>query len=258
MTTYILPYGPSNGARALAQALGARRLRRTGTYTPRVNDTVINWGNSAGRRFARILNSYESVAIASDKLRTFRRFREAGNVPHPEWTTDRRVAEQWFREGDGRNKVVCRSLLRASEGRGIVVATNAGELVHAPLYVRYFPKQYEYRVHVLRGEIIDVAQKRLRNGEREREGRNQYIRSHANGWIFAHENVQLPAAARQSAIAAVQSLGLDFGAVDLAVNSRGDIRVFEVNTAPGIEGQTVARYSTAFSNLLNRRQQLGL
>jgi glutathione synthase/RimK-type ligase-like ATP-grasp enzyme len=254
MTTYIYPYGPSNGARALSQALGVRRLRRNSPFIPRVRDTVINWGNSGGKQFhSVVLNRYAAVAVASDKLLTFRRFSEAGNVPHPEFTTDRRVAEGWFRDGGENTKVVCRTLLRASEGRGIVVATRVGELVAAPLYVRYFPKQTEYRVHVLRGDIIDIAQKRLRNGEREREGRNKFVRSHANGWIFAHDNVQLPDAARGIAIRAVQCLGLDFGAVDLAVNSRGDIRVFEVNTAPGIEGQTVTKYATAFSQYLNRR-----
>ena len=238
----------SHGARLLAEALNTVRIRRQGRFVANEHSCIVNWGNSDVPRFPTrrvgevytILNHPRAVAVASDKLRTFEAFRRDG-VPHPQWTTNRREAEAFF-TGE-RSKVVCRTLLRASEGRGITIATSARELIPAPLYVKYFPKQDEYRVHVFRGEVIDVAQKRLRNGERENPNRNQYIRSHSNGWIFAHENVHLPGQARDVALQAVRSCGLDFGAVDLAVNRNGQVSVFEVNTAPGIEGQTVAHYA---------------
>jgi glutathione synthase/RimK-type ligase-like ATP-grasp enzyme len=190
------------------------------------------------------------VAVASDKLRTFERFRASG-IPHPQWTTDRREAATFFTSE--RTKVICRTLLRASEGRGIVIATNPQELVNAPLYVKFWPKQTEYRVHVFRGEIIDVAEKRLRNGWRENPNRNRYIRNYSNGWIFAHENVDLPGQAREVALQAVRSCGLDFGAVDLAINEDGDIAVFEINTAPGIEGQTIHKYVETIQRFCNQQ-----
>ncbi len=259
MRPIIFPHNiGSAGARELARQLDTIRVRANGTYRPTERHCVINWGNSAPPPWVRrtrrvgevygIANQYGAVAVASDKLRTFEAFRQHG-VPHPEWTTDRAEAGGFFNTRDA--KVVCRQLLRASEGRGIVVARNAGELVAAPLYVRFFPKQTEYRVHVFQGGVIDVTQKRLRNGERERPDRNPYIRSHANGWVFTHENVRLPDAARDAALRAVTGVGLTFGAVDLAVNQRGDIAVFEVNTAPGIEGQTVTRYADAIRRYCN-------
>lgn len=238
----------SHGARVLAQALNAIRVRANGTYVPRRGDCVINWGGSTlpawrNSATARWLNNFVAVGVASDKLRTFEAL-QRHSVPIPEWTTDRRVAEGWFSTEGA--KVVCRTLLRASEGRGIVVAKTARECVAAPLYVKFFQKQEEYRVHVFNNEVIDVAQKRLRNGERERAGRDPYIRSHANGWVFAHENVQLPGPARDAALAAVRAVGLEFGAVDLAVNTRGRVVVFEVNTAPGLENtQTINAYAQA-------------
>lgn len=251
MRPIIFPYNlGSEGARLLAQQLDTIRVRPNGRYRPRGNHCVINWGNSTvpewGRRYGRpptFLNSLEAVAVASDKLRTFEAFRRA-NIPHPEWTTDRNQALQFFGER-GRGKVVCRTLLRASEGRGIVIAENPEQLVPAPLYVKLFPKQDEYRIHVFNGEVIDEVQKRLRNGERTREGRSRYIRSHNEGWVFAREGVRVPEQARGIACSACAGLGLTFGAVDLAVNKDGEIRVFEVNTAPGIEGTTVTKYAEA-------------
>lgn len=252
MRPALFPYNQgTRGGHSLAEALNCVVIRRQNSrYVANEHSCIINWGNAAlpnlrTRRIGEVytvLNHPRSVSIASDKLRTFEAFRRDG-VPHPEWTTDRRQAEAFF-TGE-RSKVVCRTLTRASEGRGIVIAESRTQLVNAPLFVKYFPKQDEYRVHVFRGEVIDVAQKRLRNGERENPNRNKYVRSHSNGWIFAHENVNLPGQARDVALQAVRSCGLDFGAVDLAVNSRGEVRVFEVNTAPGIEGQTVTKYADA-------------
>jgi glutathione synthase/RimK-type ligase-like ATP-grasp enzyme len=257
MRPVIFPYNiGSEGARLLARALDTIRIRRNGTYVATERSCIVNWGNSDIPRFRTrrggevytVLNHPNSVGIASDKLRTFQAFRTAG-VPHPEWTTDRATAARWFQ---GRtDKVVCRTLLRASDGRGITVAETAAALVPAPLYVRFFPKQDEYRVHVFRGEVIDAVQKRLRNGERGNPNRNRFIRSHSNGWVFAREGVVLPRQAREVAIAAARSCGLDFGAVDLAVNDRGTIMVFEVNTAPGIEGHTVQAYADAVRRFCN-------
>lgn len=252
MRPIIFPYHiGSEGARLLAQQLDTIRVRPNGRYIPRQGHCIINWGNSqapawgqrGGLAVARWLNPLAAVAVASDKLRTAQAFQSAG-IPHPEWTTDRAQALQFFGR-NGRGRVVCRTLLRASEGRGITVAETPEQIVPAPLYVKLFPKQDEFRVHVFNGEVIDEVQKRLRTGERDRPNRSRYIRSHAEGWVFARENVHLPQQARGIACSAVASLGLTFGAVDLAVNKDGEIKVFEVNTAPGIEGTTVSKYAEA-------------
>lgn len=66
------------------------------------------------------------------------------------------------------------------------------------------------------------------------------IRSNTRGWKFSR--LQLPninAAMRDPAIAAVNSLGLTFGAVDMATNIDNDPFVIEVNSAPGLESSTL-------------------
>ena len=46
--------------------------------------------------------------------------------------------------------------------------------------------------------------------------------------------------------AAIKALGLDFGAVDIIYNEAEDQHyVLEVNTAPGLEGTTLQKYTEA-------------
>lgn len=250
----IRPYiGGSQGARNLANEIHAVRIREGGTYRPLNRDLIVNWGNP--RRpgwWNRIpnghsLNSPEAVARAINKISTFRALREAG-IQIPDFATTRQAAAALFtREG---TRVLCRTAITAHSGRGIQIATNQRELVAAPLYVKYVPKREEYRLHVLNGEVIDIEQKRRRNGV-EQDQEERLVRSHRNGWIFARNNVTAPnAAVRTAAIGAVRALGLDFGAVDLGYHPTHGVRVYEVNTAPGIEGTTVERYAVALRRLL--------
>ena len=109
---------------------------------------------------------------------------------------------------------------------------------------------------MFKNEVIDVVQKRLRNGVKDQEGRNEYIRNLANGWIFAHENVNCPDNVKQEALKAVAALELDFGAVDVVVDKEGKAYVLEVNTAPGLENQqTIQAYTNAFNNYKKKEEE---
>jgi len=124
------------------------------------------------------------------------------------------------------------------------MAASRDELVRAPLYVRYVPKQDEYRVHVAFGRVIAVQRKARRT---DVENPNWQIRNHANGFVFAREGVQAPIAVIDQAVAAVAAMGLDFGGVDVIWNDRRRAAyVLEINTACGLEGQTVNDYAEAF------------
>lgn len=113
----------------------------------------------------------------------------------------------------------------------------------------------EYRVHIFRGTSIDFVQKKRRNGAREQENYEnfgRYIRNHGDCWVFARSGVELPECAEREARAAVEALGLDFGAVDLLV--RDDrAYILEVNSAPGLDenGTTLTKYVEAISNYVN-------
>lgn len=191
--------------------------------------------NRVGRRIPFVLSP------GTDKLTQFNKFKE-NDVSAPEFTTDRNVANGWLTE----SAVVCRTLLRSSEGKGIVVAETAEEIVAAPLYTRYFKKKKEFRVHVFDGKVIDIAEKRKRkefNGSRD-----THIRNLANGYVFCRDGIVEPDGLRELAIRATQALGYRIGAVDIAFNQHHNkLVVFEVNACPGMQGSTLENYANAIA-----------
>jgi len=167
------------------------------------------------------------------------------NIPHPEFTTDKQQTKDWIDQG---HKVVCRTLLTAHSGQGIVVAKQHDELVDAPLYTKYIRKQKEFRVHVFNSKIIDIQEKRRSSAV---DDHHPYIRNHSNGYVFCRGDIEEPHALRGVAISAVNALGLDFGAVDAIWNAELDsCYVLEVNTACGLEGSTVNKYVNAIKEVV--------
>ena len=253
MRPIIYPYKMgSQSARALAESLRdlrAKRVRPNGNYRSYRNHMLINWGNPSDpsfNYFNHCLNHPDHVVVAQNKLTSLMALRGEGVTNIPDFAIERSEAEQWLSEG---YLVVCRELLRGSGGRGITLASDPSELISAPLYTKYIKKAKEYRVHVFQGEVIHVQEKRKRR-DIPKEEVNFKIRNHDNGWVFCMEDVVVPDVCRQLAIASVAALRLDFGAVDIIWNKRHDrYYTLEVNTAPGLEGTTLERYSNAIRRL---------
>ena len=243
---------PSKSARLLARALGGSRIRNPDGMGR--GHRVINWGTTSAwpDLLQPPINNPRRVRFASNKLSFFDLI---NRTPYcPSYTTDREQAIRYIRAG---NKVVCRQLLNASGGRGIVIARDTEELVDCPLYVRYIKKAEEFRVHIFDGQVIDVQRKaRLHSVENP----NWQVRNLAGGFIYAREGVldypNLPAVTN-AAFTAYELTGLDFGAFDVVMSSRDHVShpyhpyVLEVNTAPGLMGTTLERY---VSHLQNRNQ----
>ena len=250
---------PSRSAQELKKALRNKGLRafvnrRSAVTVGRRCSMIVNWGRSDCHEStpARpVLNSRNAVHNAQCKLRAYRAMETAG-VPLPAYTNDQRVAADWLASGKFR-RVVARCTTTGSEGRGIVIC-KAGEFhPGAPLYVEYVPKKYEYRIHVGQAgahQVLDVQQKRKRR-DMPNDHVDYEVRNSCNGWVFCREDiVQPPQAAFDAAIAAVQALGLTFGAVDLGVTEKsGRVCVYEVNTAPGLEGSTLETYADYIAGL---------
>lgn len=231
----------SAGCAALARGLDILRLRDTGR--PVRTPVLINWGSSGvpvQRQVTadRVLNPFNNVKTASDKLLSFTKFAENAQLSIPQWTTDPEVARTF-------GTVVCRTVLRGHSGNGIVLWEGQGDLPRAPLYTQYVKKKHEFRVHVMNGEVIDVQQKRKR---RDFDGEpDTKVRNHQNGWVYCRENLDIPNDLKDQALLAISTLDLDFGAVDLIYNERQNRSyVLEVNTAPGLEGTTLENYVNGF------------
>lgn len=254
----VFPYKiGSSSARNLTDSLSSQqgitafRVRDTSPLKPRANRLIINWGNSSfpdWRVTGNLLNNFEDVRMAGNKLLTFMILQEAG-IPTPEWTTDRDEVFRWFVDG---HTVFARETLRGHSGEGInILSPEEGIVPLAPLYVKYKKKKAEYRVHVFNGEVIDVQQKRRERGV-ERDDITSMVRSHRNGWVFCRDGIEEPEGLRHLAIQAVSALSLDFGAVDIIYNQHeNQCYVLEVNTAPGLEGQTLTNYTNAIVNYIN-------
>lgn len=262
---FLIRKKPSSSAKLLCTTLGIRRNRLTKpvVVVPKRVTHVINWGSSSEYQFkttttalaSKLLNAPSSVAKAVNKLTAFQVWKEAGLSVPTFWTDSASVTRT------GNDVVLCRTKLSASKGDGIVI-TRAGEpLVNAPLYVKYLRKKAEYRMHVVGGKVIFTQQKKRKADVEETADDDQLlIRNHANGWVFAINNISFTSeeervTSERLAVDAVASLGLDFGAVDLLV-TKSVIRptpvLLEVNTAPGIESPTLLEaYVKAFKGLIN-------
>jgi len=237
----------SRSAKALADALGAKTLKHVGSkYKQRPEDLIINWGSGAcPYKGANVANQPDIVVVASNKLTAFQRMKEA-NVSIPDFYVNAAdiPAEAY--------PVMCRTILCGHSGRGIVVANNPDELVPAPLYTKYVKKQDEYRIHCLRkrGEDTSIISVQKKAKRREADNVNYKIRNLENGFVYIRDGIDPPAMVLEEAKKALEAVGLAFGAVDVIWNEKGRrAYVLEINTAPGLEGQTVQDYANAFKNL---------
>lgn len=273
MTTIrIYPYGPSESARILSTSLQevfpqTAVLRREGSrYRPRPGHILINYGSSEvgmDMRDLTVFNRPENIRRASQKIRAFEAFRDA-NIPTVEWTTDRNVATTWM---GGDAVVYARTRLQGHSGEGIVACSRQNlddmgnlfpqsrDLMVAPLYTKGVSgNRNEVRIHVAFGRVILEQKKKRVEGYRDLPNYSNVVRNHSTGWIYATENLNIPQQVRDTAIRAVAALNLDFGAVDIVYKGRTnfDIYVLEVNTAPGLSGESSrAAYVQAFTDRIN-------
>ncbi len=240
----------SQGAKELAAAMGIKRIKHVdSSFTPGEDKTIINWGSSVfdfDVGYSRIINYPSEVGLATNKLNAFNSFKSWGEDWCPLFTTSIEEAQHW--QSRGKN-VISRAILSGSGGAGIGYHTPEDTLPSCPLYTQYIPKSAEYRVHVGAGgdHIID-HQKKGRRLDTPDDQVNWRIRNHDNGFIYMREGRgDTPQLVFDSACSAIRSLELDFGAVDVIWNAhREQAYVLEVNTAPGLQGQTVDSYCQYF------------
>jgi glutathione synthase/RimK-type ligase-like ATP-grasp enzyme len=113
--------------------------------------------------------------------------------------------------------------------------------VEADLYVKYIPKKDEYRVHIFDNEIIDVQKKMMCEGWDDPDWQ---VRNVANGFIYGRIGIVPPSCVLEVAMETFRKFDLDFGAVDVIYTENIDkAYALEINTAPGLEGQTVISYA---------------
>jgi len=289
----IYPYKTgSKSVKKLKEKLDALVIRLEGSkYKPREGHMIINWGNSHRPAWMtddvhkRVINTPETVAIASDKLATLEVLANAG-IATVKWTTSKVHAIGWVMNG---HKVFVRHKLCGHSGDGIevieqeahkdiefLVAIADGlyerkfdelayevdkeiEMVHndmmcvpdAPLYTLGVMNAGEYRVHVFGDEVILYQKKSRRineDGEVETaEGMDADVRNLESNWVYRTGNLKRLERVENLAIDAIKAVGLDFGAVDIIMEEGGHVYVLEINSAPGLGNQdTLDAYAEGF------------
>src|SRR5687767_12319117 len=99
MAIKVYPYkGGSRSAKALAEAVGGRVLKKVGSkYVRKDGDLIINWGGRdcpfKGRGVA---NQPDSIDPAANKLTAFQLFKEAGVSIPRFWTNKADIPEDAF------------------------------------------------------------------------------------------------------------------------------------------------------------------
>ena len=245
----VYPYRmASRSGRALSQELGVKRVRENSrTFNP-YNRRIINWGNPRlpvwhhGRYDW--LNDPANVSQCSNKLLFFRLLQQAGlENCIPEFTSDVDTAQEWG------CPVIARTHLNGSGGLGAYYCEQAVDGPrNAQMYVKYFKKKSEYRLHFGPLGIFHVQHKRKRLEEQDADFK---IRNHDNGWVFTINDVNPPAAVMDVCNRVIPVLPLDFGALDVVYNEHYDrALVLEVNTACGLEGTTLTKYADMFQEVL--------
>ena len=252
-------------------------------------DLVINWGCSKPYTTeAVILNKPEAIKNSIYKLRTFKLLEEQGlNTPSVVTTSNKEEVVKFLVEETlkGVKVFLLRSTETGHSGKGIYVLDNVDSLLidwlnsegnnqtdsddyskftafftylvayyhpfdEAKFITSYFKGVDEYRVHVMLGQVIFLQRKALRTDENRPENPSFIVRNHDNGFIFQHNNIEVPELVQNASVKAVKALGLDFGAVDIKYNQNDNTYcILEINSAPGLTGTTLEVYTEAFTNI---------
>ena len=254
----------SKSLRSLAQSLREKLKQKvlrvnkdSKTYKNKPTDYVISWGLTTPYNIGNGPSLIQNKLTFFEFISDYNEKNPDNQVNIPEWTTEEQKAFEWFNAGD---TVVARHVLTGHSGAGIILYDGKlddtfEQAVPAKLYVKYKKKKAEFRVHVFAKdskplEVIDVTQKKKR---KDFDGEvNTKIRNHQNGWVYCRENITEPHDLRTQALLAATAVGIKHGAVDVIYNQKENkCYVLEINSAPGIEGTTLEKYTEAFIRDIN-------
>lgn len=192
----------------------------------------INWGIGIDPEG---LNRPEAIKRASNKRIALQTMREAG-IPTPEvWLNEPQYPCVGRRDhhAHGSGFFMCDSL--ADYQRTL-------RFKRPPThYLEFINGCREFRIHVVGGKSIKLLEKISDN----------LVRSYRNGTRCVYpRDFHHKKTLRGLATGAIQSLGLDFGAVDVLYKD-GTFYVLECNTAPDLKNNpdTLERYAESFTGL---------
>lgn len=237
-----------------------RSIIRLGSFTE-LRDNRVN-------RSRVELNTVEAIRNSADKLRMKRCFKEA----------EVKTADWW--EGDDTSSIkdeyfpIISKHIRGSRGTGNkkhdtpdqLLDWMEGKDLSSYIFERYYPYNREYRLHVDKEGCFYTCRKMLKNDA------PSHVRWYRNDdhcvWIMEeNELFDKPSNWDQvveECVKALNSVGLDFGAVDLRIQSatmrdgvtpreNPEFIVVEINSAPSFGDETAKAYLERIPRMLRNK-----
>lgn len=282
---FVLPYKTgSASAKALSQSIGCVLLRKDNSgFKHGPEKLVINWGASEVSvevLQTKMANNPMQTKTLVDKGAFFKTIRAYNSsvVPQDRITIPLAV-HKWADaynsyQNDG-GVWFARTLLNAHSGKGIVILETEQDWANAKslqcsLFTRYIKKNSEFRIHfrdfsnlssALGAKVFFNQRKAAKAGIEH----DFMIRNLANGFVYVNEggDVEIPSAValevnrflKFNARIESNMPYMNFGALDIIYNVHyNKAYVLEVNSAPGLSGLTLQKYTEEFKAL---QAQLG-
>jgi hypothetical protein len=199
----------------------------------------VRWGTTK-RTSGNCINSRAAVKLASRKSQALIAMRDAG-VPVPAIFLDKQLVQP----ADVR-RIYRKNIRRdANDDPMFVAAGDVPNPTAVALYdyaMEFIRSDHEFRVHVFDGQPLALLEKNGVDGLVS----SQEIRSASNGYDAIELASEPFDGLIDTCCAAVESLGLYFGVVDILHGHDGNWYVLEVNTSPGMSADRIRLYAGKF------------
>lgn len=219
---------------------------------------VIRFGSTTeSKSIDRELNTIESVNNSSSKLRMKACFDEA-KINHPKYYTTSSI-----KDVPEKSFPILAKRVFGSRGRGMEKLDTPEDLKkflskkngHQMYFEEYYSGAREYRLHVSKLGCFYTCRKM-----RKAEAKERWFFNNLNCVWFLETNPSFNKPKTWKTIVkhcqqAIASVGLDFGAVDVRVNKKGEFMIIETNSAPSLLEHGVERYLDHLPKLLKHKYE---
>lgn len=223
---------------------------------------VVRFGSPTEARKAHLqINTTDAVAISSNKIKMKDAF-EDYNIKSPKFFTLKDIKTLRKNKDDIRFPLIMKRVV-GSRGKGMEFIENKKSLkkmlgkiktnkkkkgkksIKDIYFEEYFSGIFEYRLHVSDLGCFYTCRKALKSDTPDDK---RYFRNDSNSVWLLETNPEFKKPTTwdsivKECIAAKNAVGLDFAAIDVRVNKKGDFKIIETNSAPSLAEEGIKQYT---------------
>jgi glutathione synthase/RimK-type ligase-like ATP-grasp enzyme len=195
-------------------------------------------------KFKFVFNKSNVIRQTQDKLFTSEYLFNRGIYTPRIWTDKSEI--------DGKDLPVLRRLRYHSRGTDIKFIESKKELkkIDGDYFIKYIKSDIEYRLHIFMNQPIRLQKKVLDNMEKK----SHFIHNVEHGYLLK-DNFEHDIDLEKNLIAecklASYNIGIDFGAIDVLIDSNNQPLILEINSAPRLNKYGRQLYIYHFYKWLN-------